>query len=106
MRLALLVLASLPALAQSTGEIRGTAVDARGGEALSAVVVQLTGAPYRTVSDAAGHFRISGVEPGDYTLSVSTVGYHVAKKAFHLSAGEVKEFDVVLSPDTLRQTET
>src|SRR5262249_22168227 len=50
--------------------------------------------------------RIGGIAPGDHTLSVSTVGYRLATKAFHLDAGEAKEFDVVLTPDTLRQTET
>src|SRR5262245_35076056 len=94
------------AFAQSPGEIRGSVVDARGGEALSHVSVQLIGGEYRSTTDDSGRFRIGGIAPGDHTLSVSTVGYRLATKAFHLDAGEAKEFDVVLTPDTLRQTET
>jgi hypothetical protein len=101
-----LAFAALPAFSQTPAEIQGSVVDARGGEALANVVVQLVGAPYRATTDSAGRFHITGLPPGDYTVNVSTVGYHLAKKAFHLDAGETKEFEVVLSPDTFHQTET
>jgi hypothetical protein len=104
--LPILALAALPARPQTAAEIQGTVVDARGGEALANVAVVLAGAPYRATTDAAGRFHIAGIAPGDYTVNVSTVGYHLAKKAFHLDAGETKEFEVVLSPDTFHQTET
>jgi hypothetical protein len=101
-----LLAAVLPVLAQPSGEVRGSVVDARGGEALANVAVQLVGGPYRAVTDDAGRFRIAPVAPGDYTLNVSTVGYRLVKRAFRVEAGEVKEFEVVLSPDSLRQTDT
>lgn len=106
MRLLVCALFAAAAFAQTTGEIRGSVVDQRGGEALSNVAVQLVGTSFHTTSDNAGHFYLDGLPPGDYTLNVSTVGYHLAKKAFHLAAGGVQDFDVVLTPDTLRQTET
>ncbi len=81
-------------------------VDARGGEALAHVEVLLVGGAYRTTSDATGKFCLSAVAPGDYVLNVSTVGYHLVKRPFHLNAGEVKEFEVILSTDTFRITET
>ena len=95
-----------PALAQEAGEVRGTVVDGRGGEALANVAVQLAGTAWRAKSDSAGHFRIGGVPAGDYVLNVSTVGYHLVKRPFHLAPGETKEFDVVLNSDTLRQSTT
>ena len=101
-----LVLVLSPALAQAPAEVRGSVVDARGGEALSQVVVQLVGGAWRATTDDAGRFAIPAVTPGDYTLNVSTVGYHLFKRPFHLDAGETKEFEVVLSPDTFRQTDT
>jgi hypothetical protein len=88
------------------GEVRGIVVDARGGEALANVEVLLVGGAYRTTSDASGHFRLTAVAPGDYVLNVSTVGYHLIKRPFHLDADEVKEFEVILSADTLRLAET
>ena len=92
--------------AQPVAEVRGSVVDARGGEALSNVVVQLVGAAYRGTTDSAGHFRIAGVTAGDYVLNVSTVGYHLLKKSFHLDAGEIKDFEVILSPETFHQTDS
>jgi hypothetical protein len=92
--------------AQPAAEVHGTVVDARGGEALSSVVVQLAGTTYRATTDATGHFRIPNIVPGDYVLNVSTVGYHLLKKPFHLDAGETKDFNVILSPETFRQTDS
>ncbi len=89
-----------------SGEIRGSVVDARGGEALANVEVLLVGGVYRTTSDATGHFRLPTVAPGDYVLNASTVGYHLVKRPFHLDSGEIKEFEVILSADTFRLTET
>ena len=43
---------------------------------------------------------------GDYVLNVSTVGYHLLKKSFHLDAGEIKDFEVILSPETFHQTDS
>jgi len=99
-------LAALPAFPQGTATIRGSVVDARGGEALANVQVQLTGGAYRAVSDSKGAFQIPNISPGDYVLNVSTVGYHLANQPFHLAAGETKVFEVVLTPDSLRQTDT
>jgi hypothetical protein len=95
-----------PVQAQTPGEVRGSVVDAHGGEALANVVIQLVGGAYRVTSDNTGHFRIPAVAPGDYVLNVSTVGYHLVTRPFHLDAGDVKEFEVILSPETFRRTET
>jgi hypothetical protein len=100
-----LALSVLPAFPQEPGEVRGSVVDARGGEALSNVAIVLVGGAYRTTSDSMGHFGIPSVEPGDYVLNASTVGYRLITRPFHLDAGETKEFEVILSPDTFRQTD-
>ena len=89
-----------------TGQVAGSIADARGGEALAKIDVQLAGTGYRARSDAQGHFQIAGIPPGDYVLNVSTVGYRLARKPFHLDAGETKQFDVILSPGALTQTES
>lgn len=93
-------------LAQEAGEIRGIIRDAVGGEPLARVEVLLAGTPLRTLSDPSGRFLIEGVPPGDYVLRVSTVGYRLLTKPFSLAPGEVKEFEIILSPDAFRHTET
>ncbi len=100
--------------ATGSATVAGSVIDARGGEALADVAVQLliSGAKPgnsngpRTVSDSAGHFFLDGLGPGEYVLSVSTVGYHVVKQGFSLADGEAREFEVVLSPDNLARTDT
>jgi len=92
--------------AQSPASVRGSVVDARGGEPLANVDIFLAGAPYRTRTGPDGRFSLPGIAPGAYTLNVSTVGYRMARKQFELSPGEAKEFEVILSSHTLRQSET
>ena len=102
----LLPLLACALLRAQSGEVRGSVVDARGGEALRNVAVQLTPGGGRATTDRAGRFHITGVVAGDYTLSVSTVGYRLVQKAFHVEAGESAEFEVILSPETFRQTDS
>jgi hypothetical protein len=104
-RVVLLLLASATLYGQAA-EVHGSVVDARGGEALSQVVVQLAGSIYRATTDSAGHFRIPAIPPGDYVLNVSTVGYHLVKRPFHLDAGGTQEFEIILSPETFRQRDS
>ena len=89
-----------------SGQVAGSIVDSRGGEALAKIDVQLAGTTYRTQSDAQGHFQISGIPAGDYVLNVSTVGYRLARRPFHLDAGETRQFDVILSPGSLTRTDS
>lgn len=95
-----------PTQAQEAAEVRGVVLDARGGEPLANVRVELLPGTLATVTDARGRFSFAGVRPGDYVLHVATVGYRLVKKNFSLIAGEVKDFEVALTPDTLRQTDS
>jgi hypothetical protein len=95
----------LPAAAQLS-EVRGTVADARGGEPLARVQVQLTNTSFSAVTDAAGRFSMPGVPPGDYTLHVATVGFRLLTRAFALGPNEAKEFEVALSPESFRQVES
>ncbi len=88
------------------GEIRGRVVDARGGEALARVRVQLEDVPVQTVTDAAGEFVLTGVPPGRHVLRVSTVGYRLVRKEFSLDPSVPQEFEVIVTPETLRQTDS
>src|SRR5271165_1655512 len=92
--------------AQTSGEISGSVVDARGGEALARVEILLSNGAWRTTTGEDGKFHLSGIAPGDYILNVSTVGYHLVKKPFHLEPGGAVDFEIVLSPDTFHQTDS
>lgn len=98
----LLALACGAAFAQ----VGGLVVDARGGEPLARVRIALAGTSHEAVTGPDGRFEITGIASGDYQLNVATVGYRMLRKTFSLAARETKEFEIILSPDTFRQTES
>jgi hypothetical protein len=102
----LLVLSLALAGAQEPAGIRGIVRDAQSGEPLARVRVLLLATPYQAITDAGGRFELNGVPPGGYTMQVSTVGYRLAKKEFGVAAGQAQEFEVILSPDSFRQTDS
>lgn len=89
-----------------SGEVRGVVLDARSGEGLARVRVSLLGRAWETLTDDRGRFGFTGVAPGEYTLRVATVGYRMIRRKFTLSPGAIQEFEVILSPDTFRQTDS
>jgi hypothetical protein len=88
------------------GEIWGKVADARGGEPIERVEIRLEGTNRRATTDAHGIFSIADLAAGAYVLEVSTVGYRLARQRFTLADAERKEFDIALSPATLRQTQS
>ena len=106
---ALLIFAMLApptAFAQQLGEIGGRIISARDSEPLRLAQVDLVGTAFSAVTTDDGAFRISGVPAGTYTLRASLVGYRVIQQAFTLAAGELKTFEVVLTPSTITLTDT
>ncbi len=91
---------------RAAGELRGVVMDVRGGEPLARVLVRLPGTAYKIFTDEEGRFHLPSVAPGEYVLQVSTVGYRLVRQVFSLRAGQVVEFEIVLSPDTFRQSES
>jgi hypothetical protein len=100
----LLFVSFLSSNQSQTGGINGTVVDAHGGETLASVEILLNSYVTRTLTDSTGHFHLEGLAAGDYVLNFSTVGYHLAKRTVHVEAGGVTDLNVVLSPETLRQS--
>jgi carboxypeptidase family protein len=71
----LLALVLSPVLGgQPSTEIRGKVVDAREGQPLANVAVQLGDHVYSAVSNATGDFAFGEVAPGDYVLKATAVG--------------------------------
>jgi hypothetical protein len=92
--------------AQSFGTVTGIVLDAQAGQALSNIDVQLLGSAYRSRSGAEGRFQITTIAPGDYILQASTVGYRTVKTEVHIDHGKTQEFQLILTADTLRRTDT
>ncbi len=86
----LLMAMAIWALAQG-GAVRGKIIDAQSKESLEFVTVGVTKAGSTellkgAVTDLDGNFNIKGLANGDYTLSVTFIGYKELKKSFTISA--------------------
>ncbi len=90
-----------PALAWC-GELRGKVTDAVTGEALAQAAVEVAGR--RAVTDSSGEFRFTDVQPGLYTVVVSTINYRLTRQDFE-HTGDDQVFAVALQPYTLRREE-
>src|SRR5687767_9612530 len=101
----LLFCCSLGLVCLHAAQVRGKVVDARGGEPLERVRVQLAGTTHTAVTDSSGRFAIENIPEGEYSLNAETVGYRLIKKAFHIGAEETQEYEIVLSSDTFRRTD-
>src|SRR3954464_5470079 len=95
------LLVAFGAFAQTTGAIVGTVAQA--GTPLPGVTVEarspnLQGARVET-TDAAGHFRLSVLPPGDYTVTASLSGFNtVTQKGVHVGLGSTVTLEVAISP--------
>ena len=86
--LVLLVVSASVALAQ-TGTIRGFVYDKEGGEPVIFTNVYLKGTTYGASTDVNGHYVISQVPVGDYTLTVTYLGYDTLILPVSVQAGKI-----------------
>ena len=86
--LVLLVVSASVALAQ-TGTIRGFVYDKKGGEPVIFTNVYLKGTTYGASTDVNGHYVISQVPVGDYTLTVTYLGYDTLILPVSVQAGKI-----------------
>jgi len=91
--------------AGTTGKITGRVVDAQTGEPLVGANVVVEGTRLGAATDLDGYYLILNVPPGNYTLTISYVGYQTKKiQGVVVEADRTSEVNVELSP-TLVQTE-
>ena len=79
---------SLPALCQS-GELHGTVVS--GTEPVAFANIILKGTTRGAVSDSEGHFNITQVPYGTYTIVLSSVGYVTLQKSIRIGGPSLHE---------------
>jgi len=92
----LLALSVPPALAQSgTCSIKGRAADSAGG-VLQGAIVTLAPKGGSTVTDNEGQYVITGLAPGEYTVTINYVGFGVFTKTVNLTAGDAARLDAKL----------
>jgi TonB-dependent receptor len=98
------VLALNPATAQvDRGTISGTVTDSTGA-VLPGALVELQQKGPSAVSDSQGHFLISNLLPGSYTLMVSYVGFAPFETSVSVTGGQIAHVTAVLTVGTQSQS--
>jgi hypothetical protein len=83
--------------AQDLGAVRGTITDAETyGEPLLMAHVALKETQANTLTNFHGNFEFEGLEPGDYTLHISFLGYEELTTPITIKGGERLEINEVL----------
>jgi hypothetical protein len=102
--LALLLLSSAAAFAQTTGTIEGRSIDSSGGGVPGVTVEARSNALQGmrvAVTDATGTYRLPLLPPGDYTLVFKLEGFAPeTRRGIPVSLGKETTLDVVLRPAT------
>ncbi|HTX20007.1 MAG TPA: TonB-dependent receptor [Bacteroidota bacterium] len=96
--ISLLFLGAPPLFAQQeSGQIHGTITDATTGEALIGANITLKGTSLGAASDVYGAYRIPGIAPGSYTLSVRFIGYKGKDLPVQIQSGASLEQNFALT---------
>ncbi|QNK61095.1 TonB-dependent receptor [Pedobacter sp. PAMC26386] len=91
----LFILYCTPVFAQS-GNIQGTVTTSQ-GQAVFKTTVKLLNTNYGVLTDAEGKYTIKNLASGNYTISVSAIGYASILKKITLGKGEVLISDFKLA---------
>lgn len=96
----ILGLASLASLAQETGQISGSIIDAENGETIIGASVGITGTTKGAATDLDGVFTIRNLEPGVYSVTVSYISYQTQTiTGIQVVAGETAILNLALKTD-------
>ncbi len=95
---AALVAAPTTVAAQWPGEIQGRVIDEVTGSPVTWPDLVLLPVAIHSVGDSGGRFRLHGLAPGTYTLSVSALGFSTTTLEVDVRDGVVRDVTVALSP--------
>ncbi|NWF88966.1 MAG: TonB-dependent receptor [Ignavibacteriaceae bacterium] len=96
------ILCSQVNYAQEIGTLSGKITDATSGEGLPGVNIILKGTYYGAATDVNGNYKINSIHEGNYTVSVSFIGYKTMQfTGIKIEAGKTRELNVKLEESVL-----
>ena len=93
--LPIILLAQNNTLCSLTGNIHSES-----GEPLEGISVTLKNTTYGIYTNIKGEYRLTGLPPGEYTVSFYAYGYLPEEKTIRLKAGENLKANAILRPET------
>lgn len=89
----------------TTGDVEGLVRDARSGEPLAWVIVDVPGFTQNPIlSDAGGVYRLKGIPAGTVKVRVQKQGYAITSLPVEIKAGAVATADATLEPAGAKTT--
>ena len=85
--------------------LRGRVSDARSGEPVAKVRINVIGSQQSITTDEDGAFALQNLPPGEVSLYVTSVGYGLVKKTITIKAGENTEIEIALNQEAAMLTE-
>jgi hypothetical protein len=83
-------------LGDETSRVSGRVTDQATGEPVEGVEVGIEGTEMALLTDGAGRFAFPEIDPGDYTLSFSMLGYATRREPVAVGRAQVLSLDVIL----------
>ena len=100
----LLMLLSSNAFSQNTAEITGRVVERFSNQPVADAVIELNRQNIKTGSDSNGFFIIKNLEPGEYSIKVSAIGFNtIVLDQMMVSTG--KPADVLIQLEIMKTEE-
>ena len=90
---------------EANATLHGRVTDARSGEPIAKVKINLAGSPENSTTDEHGTFAFQNLPPGELTFSVTTVGYGLVKKTITVKAGDNTEIVIALNQEAATLTD-
>ncbi len=104
--LLVLMLVATTGLAQSVkGKVAGQVVDST-GRVLQGAQVGLQPGGFSTVSDEVGNFTMENIAPGDYTLTVTYLGFSPFTSKVTVTAGQVAQVKAAMAVASTKEQVT
>lgn len=83
----------------------GHVIDAKSGEHIPFINVAIKNTTIGTSTDATGHYKLTHLKEGNYTLVVSGIGYKSHEQAITAVKGKTQEINFSVSEDVLSLNE-
>jgi outer membrane receptor protein involved in Fe transport len=97
--------ASIPLLAQQTGSIQGSVVNASTREPLSGALVQIVGTGTGQIANDEGRFLLVGIPTGTQQVRVTYVGYRSDTREIEVTQGQVAQIEFALGATQIQLDE-
>ena len=95
------VLCAPNALAQQGGTLTGRVTDARSGQPIPGVAVEIEGTTIATAAGEDGRYRLGNIPPGQRTIIARRIGYAAARQSVAVGASGQATLDLALQPAAL-----